>query len=318
MRTAFASLLCDGLGGSGGSSDGAPRDAGVLAVLYDKNAMEARGYAGALAELSQEAVYLAESYLTDPDPPLRWDAARRLHVRSPDGAWLPVRAALRYVTQKPWTRMPVVPATALLNSLLPCLAGGRNKMLAARAYDALNARLAREGNALRLLTPATVGDVRKSDVPGLVARMGGCAVVKVPYGNAGQGVYTITSPAELDTFMGERHGYDKFIVQQLVGGRRWGAAAVSGSCCGVAAQAALGEGASGAAVGAAAEAPSFERLYHIGTVPNNRGKVRGVRGAAGAGERQGNALTHPLQSFVFDLRMMVVADEGGFKPCSMC
>jgi hypothetical protein len=213
MRTAFDSLLPRAAAAAAAAAPGAAP--GVFAVMYDKNEMEARGYAGALAELTGERVYLAEFYLTDPDPPLRWDAARRLSVRAPSGEWLPVKAALRYVTQKPWTRMPVVPATPLLNPLLPCLAGGRNKMLAARAYDALNARLAASGTPLRLLTPHTLGDICKADVPSHVQAMGGCAVVKVPYGNAGQGVYTITCASELEAFMAESHG--------CVGGKRGGA-----------------------------------------------------------------------------------------------
>ena len=185
----------------------------------------------------------------------------------------------------------MTPATPLLNPLLPCLAGGRNKMLAARAYDALNSRLAREGSSLRLLTPATLGDVRKEAIPALVARMGGCAVVKVPYGNAGQGVYTITCASELAAFMAERQGYDKFVVQQLVGGKRWGQAAEEPA---IAAAAAAAPAASAAPAPAAQPELSFERAFHLGTVPNARGKT-----------------------FVFDLRMMVVADEHGFKPCSM-
>ena len=47
--------------------------------------------------------------------------------------------------------------------------------------------------------------------------MGGHAVVKVPYSNAGQGVYTITCPEELANFMAEDSRYDKYIVQSLVG-----------------------------------------------------------------------------------------------------
>jgi len=325
MRCAFKPLLQpqpqaqDGGGGGGGG--------GVLAVIYDKNNMEASGYAAALAELTGETVYLAEHFLTDPSPPLYWDAAQHLHVRvagasrapspaaggaaagagaeveaesggafvpAPAPEWLPVRAALRYVTQKPWTRMPVTPATRLLNPLLPCLAGGRNKMLAARAYDALNARLAAAGGALRLRTPATVGDVRRAQVPALVRRMGGLCVVKVPYGNAGQGVYTITSPAELEEFMREPQAYDKFVVQQLVGGRRW-AEDGAGAAAGAGAGADAGAGAEAEAEGGAPPLlPPFERAYHLGTVPNARGKT-----------------------FVFDLRMMVMADEDGFRPCSM-
>lgn len=47
--------------------------------------------------------------------------------------------------------------------------------------------------------------------------MGGDAVVLVPYSNAGQGVYTITSEDELDGFMQLQHNYDHFIVQSLIG-----------------------------------------------------------------------------------------------------
>jgi len=73
MRTAFASLLPQGaIAGSSGAGAGATQlsasDGGVLVVMYDKNQMEATGYASALAELSGEPVYLAEFFLTDPDP----------------------------------------------------------------------------------------------------------------------------------------------------------------------------------------------------------------------------------------------------------
>ena len=41
--------------------------------------------------------------------------------------WSPVRAALRYVTQKPWNRIPALTKTFMYNPVLACLAGGRNK-----------------------------------------------------------------------------------------------------------------------------------------------------------------------------------------------
>ena len=49
----------------------------------------------------------------------------------------------------------------------------------------------------------------------------GRAVVKVPYLNAGQGIYTLVSEAELETFMARDYPYDEFIVQQLVGNANW-------------------------------------------------------------------------------------------------
>jgi hypothetical protein len=35
---------------------------GVLAVVYDKNPMEAKGYAAALADVAKEQVWVAEFY----------------------------------------------------------------------------------------------------------------------------------------------------------------------------------------------------------------------------------------------------------------
>lgn len=50
------------------------------------------------------------------------------------------------------------------------------------------------------MTPVTVCDVSWSDLPLWVKRLGGFAVIKIPYSNAGQGVYTITSPEEFAEF----------------------------------------------------------------------------------------------------------------------
>jgi glutathione synthase/RimK-type ligase-like ATP-grasp enzyme len=84
-------------------------------------------------------------------------------------------------------------------------------MLAAKAYDLYNAEIAHTGLAIH--TPETIWDVAKPEVPLWVQRMGGLAVVKVPYANAGQGVWTITNPGELKQFMDIEHRYDRFIVQ---------------------------------------------------------------------------------------------------------
>ena len=141
-----------GGGGGGGSATARqlpPHAAGVLAVVYDKNHMECGAYAATIADATGETVYLAEFFLTDPDPPVRFDGDRRMHVRSPAGGWLPVRGAFKYVTQRPWTRIPLSSATPCLNPILPCLAGGRNKMVAAQAYDDLNAELAARGKVRR-------------------------------------------------------------------------------------------------------------------------------------------------------------------------
>ncbi|KAH8933566.1 hypothetical protein BDL97_18G036600 [Sphagnum fallax] len=214
-----------------GKFNGHPLPQGKLAVLYDKNKMEASGYAATLADLTGEPVYLVPCYAEDLHPKVRCREDGVLEIcTSPavtdefgkacvsmysDGqespVWEPVRAALRYVTQRPWTRLPPLTRTLVFNPVLACLAGGRNKMLAAKAYDIYNAEIAHTG--LTIHTPETIWDVAKPEVPLWVGRMGGLAVVKVPYANAGQGVWTITHEKELHAFMSIEHRYDRFIVQ---------------------------------------------------------------------------------------------------------
>jgi hypothetical protein len=131
--------------------------------------------------------------------------------------------------------------------------------MAARAYEFLNAEL--DGTHLSIRTPETIRNVAKNEIPLWLDSMGGHAVLKVPYSNAGQGVYTITNPKELEAFMKTDHHYDKFIVQSLVGNASWSSITRAG------------------------------QFYHVGTIPNKRN-----------------------QTFVSDIRMMVVADSQGFQP----
>eukprot|EP00467_Chlorarachnion_reptans_P005254 CAMPEP_0114515064 /NCGR_PEP_ID=MMETSP0109-20121206/16511_1 /TAXON_ID=29199 /ORGANISM="Chlorarachnion reptans, Strain CCCM449" /LENGTH=506 /DNA_ID=CAMNT_0001695193 /DNA_START=8 /DNA_END=1528 /DNA_ORIENTATION=- len=214
---------------------------GVLAVIYDKNDMEASGYAAALADVSEEKVYLAKWKNDDPNPPAKLDG-NQIFVRDKDMKWHPVRAAYRYVTQQPWARIPpFVKKTFVFNPIVCCLAGGRNKMCADKAYEFFNHKHNKFGIQIR--TPVTIRDVTKREVPIWVGSMGGYAVVKNPYSNAGQGVYTICSKEELDEFMKEDHKYDKFIVQSLVGNNAW-SSNIKG-----------------------------KKYYHTGTIPNKKDKT---------------------------------------------
>jgi len=216
---------------------------GGLAVIFDKNVMEASGYANTLADVFNEPVYLVEWYLNDEDPPARFNDEKVLEIRKPDGTWIPIRAAFRYVTQKPWNRIFVSSTkTAIINPLNACLAGGRNKALAAKAYDFYNAELLREEVGVVIRTPETIRDVSRGEVPLYVASFGGHAVVKVPYSNAGQGVYTITSQKELDEFMEAEANcpYDSYIVQSLIGNYHWSSVQRTG------------------------------QFYHVGTIPNKK------------------------------------------------
>jgi hypothetical protein len=111
-------------------------------------------------------------------------------------------------------------------------------MMAARAYDFLNAEL--DGTGLAVRIPETIRNVSKSEIPLWLDSMGGHAVLKVPYSNAGQGVYTITNKDELKQFMEKDHHYDKFIVQSLVGNASWSSVTRTG------------------------------KFYHVGTIPNKK------------------------------------------------
>lgn len=190
---------------------------GKLAVLFDKNEMESRGYASTIAELSGEDVYLINFKNNSENKHLKWKNGI-LHVII-DKEEIPIRAVFKYVTQKPWNRVPIKSKTLIFNNILACLAGGRNKLMASKAYDFFNATNRDKG--FKINTPVTKWDIEKEEVPLWVERMGGVAVVKVPYSNAGQGVFTITSQKELDEFMEKNFDYDLFIVQSLIGNYTW-------------------------------------------------------------------------------------------------
>eukprot|EP00997_Jenningsia_sp_PLL12_P005766 NODE_229_length_2078_cov_78.608181_g197_i0.p1 GENE.NODE_229_length_2078_cov_78.608181_g197_i0~~NODE_229_length_2078_cov_78.608181_g197_i0.p1 ORF type:complete len:355 (-),score=87.91 NODE_229_length_2078_cov_78.608181_g197_i0:283-1347(-) len=136
-----------------------------------------------------------------------------------NSGWVPIRAALRYVTQAPWNRLPIHTRTFIMNGVGPCLAGGRNKATAAFAYEMFNAEHRHEG--LQISTPATrVETWDKLD--GLLEEMK-YMVVKVPYSNAGQGVWPVTSRSALESLKQQHKGksYDKLLVQQLLGPQQW-------------------------------------------------------------------------------------------------
>src|SRR4051812_4885178 len=80
--------------------------------------------------------------------------------------WHSIRACFRYVTQKPWKRIPLYTKTIVMNQIISCLAGGRNKLMAARAYEFYNAELADSGLSVR--TPETISNVTKGEIPLLV------------------------------------------------------------------------------------------------------------------------------------------------------
>lgn len=213
---------------------------GELAVIYDKNPMEASGYAKAMADAFQEPVHYVSFYKEETDPSVRLKDGL-IYVLGEDGEWHKIRTAFRYLTQSPWTRLPVTCKTQIFNPIIACLAGGRNKMLASKAYDLFNGELERSG--LEILTPETIWDISLEEVPIWVRKLGGQAVVKNPYSNAGQGVFTIVNDRELEAFMQNEFHYERFIVQSLIGNYNWSSTSSKG------------------------------KLYHIGTVPSAKGNT---------------------------------------------
>ncbi len=211
---------------------------GALAVIYDKNYMENSGYAATIADLTGEKVYLIPHFNGE-DSHIKFKDGV-MQVKTPKG-WQPIRAAFRYVTQKPWNRLPVESKTFIYNSTLVCISGGRNKLLADKAYQFYNSDLV--GTGLKINTPETIRDVSKVEIPLWIQKFGGYAVIKNPYSNAGQGVYTITNDQELQDFLDEEHDYDQFIVQSLIGHYKWSSLSNHG------------------------------KFYHIGTVPNKKGNI---------------------------------------------
>lgn len=211
---------------------------GVLAVIYDKNYMEASGYAFALADALNEEVYLVPFYNGDKNEYIK-NEGDKLSLFVND-EWKEVTLSFRYLTQKPWNRLPIFSKTSILNPTIVCLAGGRNKLMASKAYSFYNSELA-EMN-LKILSPHTVWDVNKNEIPLWISNFGGKAVVKNPYSNAGQGVYTIVNEQELQNFMNMDFEYNKFIVQSLVGNYNWSSVSDEG------------------------------KFYHVGTVPNSKGQ----------------------------------------------
>jgi hypothetical protein len=215
---------------------------GEVAVLYDKNYMENSGYAAVLADCLGRPVCLVPFFATAGEKYVR-SRNGGIEIRKSDESneWMPVRAALRYVTQQPWSRIPVNTRTLLFNPIVACLAGGRNKLVASMAYDLLNADL--QGTGLAVSVPETIREVSKAEVPLILKTLGNKGVIKVPYSNAGQGVYTITRPADLEAFLAQEFVYDRFVVQSLIGNYQWSSNSKKG------------------------------QFYQVGTVPDKRNKL---------------------------------------------
>jgi hypothetical protein len=189
------------------------REKGALAVIYDKNPMENIGYAATIADVFEENVFLAKYDKDDKEPPVVFKDGK-MYVRRQQNGWEEIRAAFRYVTQEPWNRLPKHPKTLLLNPIEACLAGGRNKEVASKAYDVFNDSFEEKG--ICIFTPETYRNVSHSELKDYFYKLGGSMVIKVPDSNAGQGVYTIVNEQELQDALEEIDPSQLYLVQQLI------------------------------------------------------------------------------------------------------
>lgn len=194
---------------------------GDLAVIYDQNLMEASGYCSCLADLSNENVWLIQ-YL-DGSLNVKW-VNGVMYVRDENDTWHSIRACVRLVTQQPWKKIPLNSKTIIVNPIITCLAGGRNKNIASYAYKLFNAEQVKNSSNLFIREPYCLINVEKQEIPFLLendSNLNKKAVIKVPYDNCGQGVYTIVNEFELKSFMNKNHVYEKFVVQSLCGDFNW-------------------------------------------------------------------------------------------------
>lgn len=209
---------------------------GDLAVIYDQNLTESSGYAACLADLTGEKVWLVQ-YL-DESLNVKW-LSGIMYVKDSSEKWHPIRGCVRLVTQKPWTKIPLVSKTIVVNPIITCIAGGRNKNIASYAYKLFNADQSKNSTKLGIREPYTLINVQKQEIKLLIendANLNKKAVIKVPYDNCGQGVYTIVNDYELKKFLNTNHNYEKFLVQSLCGNFKW----------------------------------SSGQYFHLGTLPNNK------------------------------------------------
>lgn len=185
---------------------------GTLAVLYDKNPQEVRGYAATLADLCGRSVLLVP-ILSEASDQLVQFSSDGMRVRGPEG-WITVTAALRYVTDQPWRSLPLHSAAPILNPLSACLSGGRNKHLAKVAYERFNECWG--ASHLRIRFPSTQSGLTTMQAAAAISATGHRGIIKTPYGHAGEGVFPIVSADGLSRWRTEADDQQKWVVQELI------------------------------------------------------------------------------------------------------
>uniref|UniRef100_A0A915L7M7 Uncharacterized protein n=1 Tax=Romanomermis culicivorax TaxID=13658 RepID=A0A915L7M7_ROMCU len=154
---------------------------GSLAVFYDvaKQRKESLAYATMLAKMTGEIVYLADvGYGIELPTFLKWSPEGVCSLEIEPGTWKEMRAVFRYVTRRPWVKLPLLTKTVVLNPVIACLAGGRNKLLAAKAYEIFNDKYDKS-DGLCIHFPLSITDVTKQSIPKYAEKMNYQLVVKI-------------------------------------------------------------------------------------------------------------------------------------------
>lgn len=188
---------------------------GQIAVIYDTNEMECVAYAHIINKLTAERVYIYEYKSTDN---ALININNLLYLRDQETqTFVPLRAIFKFVTVDPWDAMPVKTKTLIFNPIEFCIAGGRNKKIALTAYQVLNDLL--KPYHLEIFIPETKICSNYQTIIDLAKLYYYKLVIKIPYGNRGRGVYTISNQKEFDRFLSETVDKDSsdYIVQTLVG-----------------------------------------------------------------------------------------------------
>jgi hypothetical protein len=188
------------------------KEDGVLAVLDDAFYPEGFGYATSMAKLSNEPVFhvnLSENY--DSYFRINNDYLEIIY----DNKWRRIRACYKYVQTRPWLKLPVYSKTFIYNSLLACLAGGRNKAIASLAYENFN-----KESPIKIRHPLTITNLTKEGVI-KIAKDRGMGVAKGLYGNGGEEVFFLMDNNQIENFSKQDLSYNNYIYQDLIGLRTW-------------------------------------------------------------------------------------------------
>jgi hypothetical protein len=169
---------------------------GKLAVIYDTNPMENEYYAQTIARLTGEEVILYYRHPAEPHRVIyRDEQLYLLHQGLP----VPIRGVFRYLTQYPWKVFRAKTTTFVFNPIEVCLSGGRNKLMANRAYRNFNGIFGAQGLAINY--PHTVSYPDKESLEKKIKETGYRGVIKIPYLNKGQGVFTICGSGDWQRYL---------------------------------------------------------------------------------------------------------------------